>query len=175
MKADDATLRGLMAKAQAGDQTAYRAVLGVCQDWLKRYYAHRIAPSAIDDLMQETLMSLHKKRASYDPSRAFLPWLAAIARYRWVDQLRKTYRDASDELHEDTATTEPEEEAVMAKISIDRLMAHLSPPQVTAIQLVKIDGLTISEASGRCGQSESAIKVNIHRGVKKLSALIESE
>lgn len=173
MKADDTTLRRLMAAAQRGDKRAYAALLGACEDWLRRYYSHKIAVEMVDGLIQEVLISIHRKRASYDPSRAFLPWLAAIARYRWIDRLRREYRHASEELHEDTGSVAAEEEAVIAEMSLDRLMDRLSDDQADAIRLVKIEGLSIREASYKTGQSESAVKVNIHRGVKKMAALIE--
>ena len=174
MKTDEASLQQLMALAQKGDAAAYRAVLEACQRWLLRYFSGRILPAQVDDLVQETLVSLHAKRASYDPSRPFLPWLAAIARYRWVDQLRKTYRAKEEELN-DQFIGEDEEEAVAAKISIDRLLHLLPERQAQVIRLVKIDGHSVAEASLRSGQSEPLVKVNIHRGLKKLAALIESE
>ena len=163
-----------MARAQDGDGEAYRAVLSACTAWLKRYYATRIAPAELDDLVQDTLISVHRKRATYDPSRPFLPWLAAIARYRWVDRLRKTYRDAADELPE-TLSVESHEDVVGAGIGIDRLLGQLPEGQALAIRLVRIDGLAISEAAEKSGQSESLVKVNIHRGLKRLAALIESD
>ena len=174
VKMSDQMLAELMARAQDGDGAAYRAVLSACTDWLKRYYAHKIAPSEVDDLVQDTLISLHRKRATYDPTRPFLPWLAAIARYRWVDRLRKTYRDAADELPE-TLSVDSHEDVVGASIGIDRLLTQLPEGQALAIRLVRIDGLSIIEAAEKSGQSESLIKVNIHRGLKRLSALIESE
>jgi RNA polymerase sigma factor (sigma-70 family) len=174
MKTDDETLARLMGRAQGGDAAAYRTVLEAAQRWLSRYFARRINPCAIDDLVQDTLASIHAKRASYDPERPFLPWLAAIARYRWVDQLRKTYRADETELT-DIFGVEPEDEAVMARISIGRLLAQLPSGQARAIQLVKIDGLSIAEAAMQTGQSEPLVKVNIHRGLKKLAAMIESE
>jgi RNA polymerase sigma factor (sigma-70 family) len=174
MKADDQSLSRLMAAAQAGDAVAYRTVLDACQKWLTGYYARRIAPSFVEDLIQETLISIHNKRASYDPSRPFLPWLAAIARYRWVDQLRRSYRAAETELT-DVFGIDPEDEAVMARISIDRLLAMLPGKQAQAIRMVKIEGLSIIEAAEKSGQSEPLIKVNVHRGLKKLAQLIESE
>ena len=174
MKADDASLQRLMALAQQGDAAAYRTVLVACQRWLLRYFSGRIVPAQVDDLVQETLASLHSKRASYDPSRPFLPWLAAIARYRWVDQLRRTYRQQEDELHEDLVGAD-EEESIAARISLDRLLGFLPERQAHVIRLVKIDGHSIAEAALRTGQSEPLVKVNIHRGLKRLAALIESE
>jgi len=172
MKADEPSRARLMGQAQAGDKQAYAALLDECQLWLRRYFGRRVAPGQLDDLVQETLMALHQKLASWDSARAFLPWLAAIARYRWVDYLRRIYRFQETELIDDLMGTD-EEPAIAARISLERLFAQLPRPQVRAIELVRIEGLSVSEASKACGQSESLIKVNIHRGLKKLTAMIE--
>lgn len=174
MRFDETSLAALMARAQGGDAQAYRLVLDFCRTWLRGFYRGRIDGAAADDLIQETLVALHTKRASYDPTRPFLPWLAAIARYRWVDWLRRSYRLAetglSDELSEGDHGNE-----VVARVSIDRMLARLSDAQAAAIRLVKIEGLSIVEASDRTGQSQSLIKVNIHRGLKRLADHVESE
>ncbi|MDE1943764.1 MAG: sigma-70 family RNA polymerase sigma factor [Betaproteobacteria bacterium] len=172
MKADETSLARLTALAQGGDRAAYHALLTECQHWLRGYFGRRVAPNHLDDLVQETLMALHQKLATYDPARAFLPWLAAIARYRWVDQLRRFYRAAEEELDHNLAGVD-EEPAIAARISLERLFEQLPQGQARAIELVKIEGLSIAEAATACGQSESLIKVNIHRGLKKLSAMIE--
>jgi RNA polymerase sigma factor (sigma-70 family) len=174
MIASDATLSRLMALSQDGDAVAYRTVLSECQSWLARYYRGRIAPVMIDDLIQETMISLHSKRASYDPARPFLPWLAAIARYRWIDQLRRTYRAAEEPLDE-RLSVDAEGNAVIARISLEHLLGLLPEGQACAIRLVKIDGLSVAQAAARTGQSEPLIKVNVHRGIKRLAALIEKE
>src|SRR3546814_20496265 len=76
-----------MAASQRGDRSAYRALLIACRKWLERYFARRIAPHHIHDLVQGTLVSMHRKLATWDSGRAFLPWLAALARYRWIEML----------------------------------------------------------------------------------------
>lgn len=174
MRPDDVTLVALMGQAQAGDAVAYRVVLEASRTWLRRFYAGRVAPDQIDDLVQDTLASVHRKRASYDPGRPFLPWLAAIARYRWVDHLRVVYSraEASDAALITEAAFEAE---VLARISLDRMLARLAPAQAQAIRLVKIEGLSIAEASIRAGQSEALVKVNIHRGLRRLAQHIESD
>ncbi len=173
MVADDATLSRLMASAQKGDKASYGVLLGEAQNWLTRFYSRRIAPAQIDDLVQDVLISLHTKRGTYDPSRPFLPWLAAIARYRWVDHLRKVYRAAEDELGDYDAAEDSEEEAVLSRMSLDRLFEHLPDKQAKAIELVKIEGHSIRDAANMSGQSEALVKVNIHRGLKKLAELVE--
>lgn len=173
MAAEDKALSQLMAASQHGDKTAYRRLLGECETWLKRYYARKIGHETLDDLVQETLMSLHAKRATYDPRRPFLPWLAAIARYRWIDHLRKAYRKKEvAELNEEIAA-DPSDPAIGARLGIEKLLKLIPEKQALAIQLVKIQGYSIAEASAQTGQSESAVKVNIHRGIKRMAAAIE--
>ncbi|MDE1915943.1 MAG: sigma-70 family RNA polymerase sigma factor [Sphingomonadales bacterium] len=172
MKADEASLARLAALAQRGNRAAYAAFLGECQRWLKRYFVRRVGAEFLDDLVQETLLSVHAKLASYDPARPVLPWLAAIARYRWVDQLRRIYK-ARESAFEDEVADDAEEPEIAARISLDRLFAYLPSGQVQAIELVKIEGLSVAEAAAASGQSESLVKVNIHRGLKKLATLIE--
>jgi RNA polymerase sigma-70 factor (ECF subfamily) len=172
--ASEETFRRLMIKAQGGDKLCYSSLLVECEKWLRRYFARKINTAAIDDLVQETLISLHRKRASYDPDRAFLPWLAAIGRYRWIDSLRTIYRHEHDQLYEEMVA-DPQDEGVTAKVSLERLLAMIPPKQAEVINLVKINGLSIVEAATKTGQPESLVKVNIHRGLKKMSALIESE
>jgi RNA polymerase sigma-70 factor (ECF subfamily) len=173
MPIDEPSLARLMAASQRGDRAAYRALLGDCRAWLTRYFARRSAPHQIDDLVQETLVSLHRKRATWDSGRAFLPWLAAIARYRWIDMLRRQKDEV--ELGEGDAAVGAGDEAVHARLSLDRLLALLPAGQAQAITLVKIEGASVAVASRISGQSESLVKVNIHRGLKKLAGLVESE
>jgi len=172
MSSHDDTLRQLMLAAQTGDRLAYARLLGECQKWLQRYFARRIPPSQIDDVVQETLMSVHRKRASYDGSRAFLPWLAAIGRYRWIDHLRKVYRAGETELNEEIHAA-PQDDSAIAALSVDALLQQLPDGQAEVIRLVKISGYSIAEAAEQSGQSEALVKVNIHRGLRRMSAMIE--
>lgn len=173
MKVDDDSLRRAMALTLRGDKAAYRMVLDESRRWLLRYYRRRVAPQMIDDLVQETLVSVHAKRRSFDPARPFLPWLAAIARYRWVDALRKM-RD-TDELNPEEIASEEDDGPVVARLSLERLLSHLPARQANAIVLTRIEGRSVAEAARISGQSESLVKVNVHRGLKRLAALVESE
>lgn len=173
MVGDEGTLSRLMAAAQDGDKAAYNVLLSEAGMWLERYFRRRVPPSQLDDLVQDVLLAIHNKRATYDRQRPFLPWLAAIARYRWVDHLRKVYKHESKEIEDDDAIEDSGEEVTLARVSLERLFGHLNENQATAIELVKIEGLSIREASQKTGQSESLVKVNIHRGLKKLAAMVE--
>lgn len=170
---DEINLSRLMVAAQGGNKEAYAALLYSARRWLKRYLHNKLSSSDIDDVVQDILVAVHNKRASYDASRPFLPWLAAIARYRWVDHLRQHYRHQTTAIDDQVFTADNDEEITMARISLDRMLATLSSSQAEAITLVRIEGHSVSEAARLSGQSEALVKVNIHRGLKKLAAQIE--
>jgi RNA polymerase sigma factor (sigma-70 family) len=162
-----------MAEAQAGDQRAYRALLEAIEPWLSRFFKRRTPYGLAEDLVQEAMIAIHRKRHTYDPAQPFGPWLAAIARYKWIDWLRGQTRRAEVDLPMDIASETNHGNAVIAAISVEKLLGQLKPAQSEAIKLVKIDGLSIEEASAACGQSESLVKVNIHRGMKQLIKLLD--
>jgi RNA polymerase sigma-70 factor (ECF subfamily) len=63
--------------------------------------------------------------------------------------------------------------AVESELDLERLLAQLSPKARHAIQLVKLEGLSSSEAAARSGSSPSAIKVSVHRGLRALSRFVK--
>lgn len=162
----------LMAAAQAGDASAYRVLLGELRPWLARYFARRLPPAVVDDATQDALIAIHDKRATYDSARPFGPWLSAIARYKWIDRLRAMKRSAADPLPDDLATG-GHESAVTSATVLAQLLAELKPAQAEVIRLVKLSGLSVAEASALTGQSESLVKVNIHRGLARLARRVE--
>src|SRR5262249_36092789 len=103
-------------------------------------------------------------------SKPFGPWIAAIARYKWIDHVRAASRCAALPLH-DEIPTEDSGEAAMSAVEVDDLLKRLKPAQARVIRLVKLHGVSIEGASDATGQSASLVKVNIHRGLKRLAAL----
>ena len=162
-----------MAAAQVGDATAYRILLGELSSWLRRYYARRLPPSMTEDAVQDVLLAIHEKRHTYDPTRPFGPWLAAIARYKWIDRLRSLRAEASEPLDENMGVPD-HEGAVVAGSTLKQLLAELKPPQAEAIRLVKLEGYSVEETSRATGQSISLVKVNIHRGLKRLATIVRA-
>jgi RNA polymerase sigma factor (sigma-70 family) len=164
----------LMAAAQRGNGRAYIRLLTEVDGWLRRYYARRVPPAMIDDTIQDALIAVHKKRHTYDPSRPFGAWLAAIARYKWIDAVRSLEAKPTEALSDDIPVPD-HEEAITSARSLEQLLTTLKPAQSQAIRLVKLQGLSIDEASKATGQSAALVKVNIHRGLKRLTSLLLSE
>lgn len=164
----------LMAAAQRGEAAPYRRLLAEVRPWLVRYFRRRLPPALVEDAAQETLIAIHAKRHTYEPGRPFAPWLAGIARYKWIDRLRGQARHAADELPETVSVDDHEAQVTSAHV-LASLLSTLKPAQAEVIRLVKLDGLSIEEAAQRTGQSESLVKVNIHRGLGRLARLLEDD
>jgi RNA polymerase sigma factor (sigma-70 family) len=162
----------LMVAAQNGHGGAYRRLLGEMSEWLARYFQRRLPPGDVDDAIQETLLAVHRRRHTYDPQYPLGPWLAAIAKNKWVDQLRSLARRPVDELPDDMAVGDHEASVVSSSV-LANLLDELRPTQAQAILLVKLQGYSIEDASGQTGLSPSAVKMNIHRGLARLTAIIE--
>lgn len=163
---------GLMAAAQDGHGGAYRRLLAEVSEWLVRYFQRRLPAGEVDDAVQETLLAIHRRRHTYDPHYPFGPWLAAIARNKWIDQLRSLGRRPTDQLPDEIPVGDHEASVVSSSV-LASLLGELRPSQARAILLVKVQGYSIEDASGMTGLSPSAIKMNIHRGLARLTAFIE--
>ena len=161
----------LMMKAQAGDSHAYEQLLRELDAWLCRYYARRLPHAAAEDARQNTLLAIHAKRHTYMPSKSFGAWVFAIARYKWIDCIRDASRYSALSPDEEIPVEDHGPAAINAA-TLDHLLGQLKPAQESVIRLVKLRGLSIASASGATGQSASLVKINIHRGLKKLAALV---
>lgn len=160
----------LMAAAQGGESQAYERLLRELDVWLRRYYARRLPNVAADDARQDALLAIHANRHTYRPARPFGPWVAAIARHKWIDHLRDASRFVPLSPHAEIPIAD-HGEAAISTVVVNDLLGRLKPAQAHAIRLVKLQGFSIETASGATGQSAALVKVNIHRGLKKLVAL----
>ncbi len=159
-----------MLAGLAGEAGPYRQLLDELARLLRAYYARR-APPGLDaeDLVQETLIAVHTRRATYDAGQPFTAWAYAIARYKLIDALRRARLhlrspiEAADDLF-----VPPGAEAAMASRDLDRALAALPARTQALIRDTRIAGLSTREAAARAGISEGAAKVAIHRGLKAL-------
>ncbi len=163
---------GWMRAALKGDQKAYLLLLTNLRLWLAAYFTKRVHYNAVEDLVQDTLLTLHAKRQTFDPHYSFGPWIAAVARHRWIDHLRATLKYVETQLDDNFLYQETERDAC-AKHDVKALLKLIPPPQAKVIELVKLRELSIEEVSKQTGHSPSSVKVMVHRGMKKMMAAVE--
>lgn len=165
----------LMAASQGGDGAAYMRLLRELVPFL-RVLVRRNAPvGRVEDVVQDVLLTLHRIRHTYDPARPFLPWLAVVANRRVLDARRRDMRvqaweTPSTDLLETFADTAANRHAEIAEMRtwLHHAIDELPPKQRDALRLVKLDELSMEDASVRSGQSVAAVKVNVHRGLLSL-------
>lgn len=170
-------LRPLWLRAQAGDESAYRQALTRMADRLRRYFARRLVGFShdVEDLVQETLLAVHLKRGTYDSSVPVTAWLHGIARHKLVDLWRRRGRserlfESFDDLPEALHPVTHDEIASQHDLAL--LLKALPAAQRQAILDTKLEGLSVCDAARREGVSESAVKTNVHRGLKRLAKII---
>lgn len=170
----------LMRAAQAGDRPAYSRLLREVTPFVRALLRrHCSQPQDLEEMVQETLLTLHRVRQTYDPNRPFSPWLGAIAARRGIDGLRRRSRVAR---HEVSAEIEGYEtfadpranidiEGAGAPAEVEALLRRLPPRQRAALEAVKLKEMSLAEAAAVSGQTVGALKVNTHRALKTLRAL----
>lgn len=185
LNADDMRRSALMAAAQAGDKTAYEALLRDCVP-IVRAVARRqgVTGDHVDDVVQEVLLTIHRARQTYDPSRSFTAWLRVIAERRAVDLLRQTGRRGSRELHAPVAfenfpdaSADPTSGLHHADDAgrIGQALASLPARQREAVQYLVLEEQSLAEASALTRRSKVSLKVNLHRALKALRGSMQRE
>jgi RNA polymerase sigma-70 factor (ECF subfamily) len=173
-----------MAAAQAGDRRAYERVLsesvGLIRSVARR---HGVTVDTLDDVVQETLLTVHRVRHTYDPSRSFDAWLAAIAARRAIDALRsrgrRGRREVRDELaldrHVDGDDASTASERFQHAAHLRAAIAELPPGQRQAVEQLALKERSLAEAAARTGRNTGALKVNLHRALKSLRDRLHRE
>ena len=179
---NDGRWEAWMVAAQAGDARAYDLLLRDCLPLLRAIARRRIRDShEAEDAVQDTLLTIHRMIATYDPDRPLRPWIVAIAERPCIDRLRRRGRGAGRETpiddHAETLaapTGETGEERIAGRQLRDAV-AELPESQRTALRLAKLEDLPLAEAARRSGLSVGALKVATHRALKTLRRRLGGE
>ena len=176
-ESDEHRWSALMVNAQAGNESDYRQLLKelaiVIQKFLRSRFGYH---HFVEDCVQEALIAVHQARHTYDPQRPFRPWLFAIVRHKAIDYLRKqrTREKVIDHYKsEQEVLSQPGNQSSSdIEFSEGRLLASLSTQHREVLVLTKIIGYSIAEAAEKLGISESAVKVRVHRAIRRLQQLL---
>lgn len=168
----------LLQRAQEGDRGAYAEFLHQARELVRSQLRDRVrSPQLLDDVLQETLLSIHRSRHTYDSARPVGPWIRAIALNRLRDSGR-AYRRQQDRASADREWEQSLHAAGTADTATSTFLRAaletLSEAQREVICMLKFEGYSITEIAGRTGRSPAAIKVTAHRGYRALRTLLGS-
>lgn len=169
----DKVLAKMLVRAQSGDQDEYKKFLREVSSILKNFLAKKLKSSdVVDDILQETLLAIHRGRHSYIPGRPLTPWIYAICDYRIADYFRKTQRrnQLLDALKKESSKSTTSEN-LMTSLMFETL-EKLPKKQRLVIEKLKLHDLSIKEIASETGMSESAVKVTASRGYETMRRIL---
>ncbi len=158
-----------MERVQRGDPDAYRLLLEDVAPVLRQFLARRVRDGCdLDDVCQDALLALHRARNTYEPGRHFDAWFFAIATHVSTTHFRRSMARARREVPEQASVggvTAPDDGLAWR---LRRALDALPASQRTALQLLRVRGLSLEEAAAEAGTSIGAMKVRAHRALKAL-------
>jgi RNA polymerase sigma-70 factor (ECF subfamily) len=161
----------LIAAAQAGDRGAFGALYAQYARVVHGVLLARVPRTEVEDLVQDVfLQAMERLRGLRDPL-AFGGWLAAIARNRATDHLRRAPQVT--ELPEDLAATGTNASDRAEALAILAVIRELPDAYRETLVLRLVEGMTGPEIATRTGLTAASVRVNLHRGMKQLRERLE--
>lgn len=173
-----ASLEDLLRAANRGDQRAYERFLGQVTPVIRGVARSRgggMGADACEDIVQETLLAIHQKRHTWREDRPVRPWLYAIVRYKVVDAFRARGRRVHVPI-DDFAEVLPAEQAEdpTQRRDVERVISALDERSARIVRAIGLEGASIAETSAALGMTETAVRVALHRGLKRIARLRET-
>ena len=171
----------MMRAAISGDAGAYRrfleaitpALRASAQRNLARY---RAGNNDVEDIVQETLLAIHLKRHTWDTARPIGAWVAAIARNKLVDALRRRGRRAEFPIEDIDGLPGTEDcPDPLSRHELDHMLQSLNERQRDIVRSLSVNGATVRETARRLDMKEGTVRVSLHRALAALAVLYRKE
>lgn len=178
--AQSSRLRELLIASQSGDAKSYRTFLMEVAAFLRPFLKKNTKHNGVEeDILQDTLISIHRSLHTYDPSRPLSAWVFAIARYRLIDFKRKEQREFKrmEKVFYENSSVEEQSHAdsILLSHALVSYLDKLPNTQRQSIEYTKIKGFSVRETAEKMEMTESAVKVAVFRGMRSLKKISESE
>ena len=180
MHALDHQWADLLRAANAGDRRAYAAFLRAIAPPLRGLVFARgrsLGSEACEDIVQETLLAIHLKRATWREDAPVRPWLWAIARHKVADGFRARGARVHLPIEDFADLLRPRRPRPTRsrRATPRRIAGRLDARSATVLTAVAIEGAGIAETGGRLSMTEGAVRVALHRAMKRLGALRDAD
>ena len=180
MNSKEQTWSAAMLAERAGDAAAYEKLLGEVASALRVVVRARLSrlgmhPHEVEDIVQEVLIGLHIKRRQWNSERPFMPWLHAIVRYKITDAARRRSRERRRRLdlslEEWVNISDAGGHSQGASIDVERALVGLPQRQRQVVEALALEGESVKDTARRTGTSEGAVRLTLHRALKKLASV----
>jgi RNA polymerase sigma-70 factor (ECF subfamily) len=169
-----------MDRYAAGEDAAFGDVYDAVAPRVYAFVRRRVPDQArAEDIVQQTLLHMHRARGTFIRGSAVLPWALAIARRLLVDDARRNRRDVlfgAGDTDDTLASQETSADGVVEAAELARRLqaelVRLPASQRSAFELLRFDGLSQTEAAEVLGATVSAVKLRAHRAYVALRATL---
>lgn len=167
-----------LTAAQAGDRRTYETLLRDTLPWLRGMARNRFPwadEAEREDIVQDTLLALHRNLHLYDPTRPAEPFLLGILKLRGADRhrsrarryIRETPLDDLPVTSSELATKETQEVSLDVE-RVSSAVSSLSPRDREILEMLKLREMTLAETSAAMGVTVGALKVATFRAIRRL-------
>jgi len=158
-----ARLAETVRAVRAGDREAFARLYAEYVRMVHAILLGRVPRQDVDDLVQDVFISVYTRLRELRDPAAFGGWLAAIARNRATDHLRRSRPQV--ELPDELPGGDPIEAETLAVLDTVRTL----PDAYRDTLLMRlVEGMSGAEIAERSGLTPASVRVNLHRGMKLL-------
>lgn len=175
-------LDAAMDRYATGDDSAFEALYDGLAPRLIAFLRRQTQDRArAEDVVQQTMLQIHRNRGRFQVGAQVVPWAFAIARRLLIDQHRRSGRELLAKTDDDTAMQllfaldAPADDVFIAKelaVRLDEELQRLPENQRIAFELIKQDGLSVAEAAATLGTTVAAVKLRAHRAYEALRVVL---
>lgn len=170
----------LMDEVRAGSPTAFESLYDRHHRSVFTFLLRSLGErQKAEDLLQETFLRVFAHREGWRPTAAFRTWLFTIARNLVIDQLRRRIGgpepdtdEALETLADPGATPLQRAEAGELGERLQAAVLRLPPSQREVLLLSRFSGLSHEEIAEITGASAGAVRVTLHRALRRLVDLL---
>src|SRR6267378_1977588 len=170
--------RELIVRAQAGDRSAYEAIVNQFSAMvfrlISRFFRSR---EDVEDLAQDVFLKVFARIDQIRPDENFPGWLSRVTINTCYDELRKARRRkvAMETYGPDTAgepSVAPHEPDSFGKARL--ALQQLDPKLRIPLVLKEVEELSVEEIARTMGLTQTNVKVRLFRARKKLASILGS-
>ncbi len=158
-----------------GDDAAFAQVYDALSPRLYGYLLRQTREhSRAEDLLQQTMLHIHRARSRFIRGAEVTPWAFAIARRLLVDSIRRGKREVISDGGDPEAGADSGPNAhdlLQARelaTRVEGVLAKLPQSQRAAFELIRNEGLSMAEAAQVLGTTVAAVKLRAHRAYEAL-------
>jgi len=183
-EADDRVVADSKDQDRLLDQTFADGGDGALRELYDRYASlvysfcrRSLSTESAADATQDTFVAAWRSRSGYDPSKGSVAgWLIGIARFKVIEHLRRSGRDAGRLAVQDASAQSGIEDLdrVADRMLIAEALEQLSPRVRTVVELAFLEDLTQTEIAERCALPLGTVKSDLRRGVERMRRHLEA-